>query len=355
MAAGAATRRNVGRVSPTWWVLLGSLAVQVASKDSDDLVRGPVQPSPIRVPVLRRAYDGAPEHGRRLVGEISGNLETLGYYAANVCIGSPGSMHQLIIDTGSSMTAVPCATCTTCGRHKNPKYNPVRSLTSKRLGCKNPPFHMRCSRCENTQCGYAVSYTEGSQIRGAVFTDHVHFGDGLTAFTERMVVGCQTHETGLFKGQVADGMCVRACERTVRDQGLGCPGGGGGGGGGGHCSASPLRSSGAAGRSPLFAPHRRLTRTRRAGGSRAQHGDFRDAERRPCVAHADRPSCRAPPHPEHVLLLSRRPHGPARARRHRAARARSRGAMAADARPKVLFSRAQRHTARRAKLSCARA
>jgi hypothetical protein len=169
--------------------------------------------SPWRVPVLPRAYvhEG---RGRRLSGEISGNLETLGYYAANVCIGSPGTMHQLIIDTGSSMTAVPCATCTTCGRHKNPKYNPSRSLTSERLGCKNPPFHMRCSRCERAQCGYSVSYTEGSQIRGAVFTDHMHFGDGPKSFTERMVVGCQTFETGLFKGQVADGMYARRPPRA---------------------------------------------------------------------------------------------------------------------------------------------
>lgn len=174
--------------------------------------------SPRRVPVLRALDLLGGGHGRRLSAQISGNLETLGYYAANICIGSPGTMHQVIIDTGSSMTAVPCATCTSCGHHKNPKYNPSRSRTSERLGCQNPPFNMHCARCERTQCGYAVSYTEGSQIRGEVMTDHVHFGDGASSFTERMVVGCQTYETGLFRGQVADGMCARRLRAGASDR-----------------------------------------------------------------------------------------------------------------------------------------
>jgi hypothetical protein len=77
---------------------------------------------------------------------------------------------------------------------------------------------MHCARCERTQCGYAVSYTEGSQIRGEVMTDHVHFGDGASSFTERMVVGCQTYETGLFRGQVADGMCARRLRAGASDR-----------------------------------------------------------------------------------------------------------------------------------------
>lgn len=206
MAEVASLRRRTGYTALACLLAAG---LDSAAGPTD----GGVRDSPVRVPVLRRAYEGG-RRGRQLKGDISGNLETLGYYAANVCIGSPGSMHQLIIDTGSSMTAVPCATCTTCGRHKNPKYNPRQSQTSEPLGCKNPPYNMRCARCESTQCGYAVSYTEGSKIRGRVYTDHVHFGDGPRAFTERMVVGCQTYETGLFKGQVADGIMGISATRS---------------------------------------------------------------------------------------------------------------------------------------------
>ena len=54
---------------------------------------------PRAVPVPGRAGEG-----RRLA--LSGELHTLGYYSTIVCLGSPGQPYDLIVDTGSSITAV---------------------------------------------------------------------------------------------------------------------------------------------------------------------------------------------------------------------------------------------------------
>jgi len=67
---------------------------------------------------------------------LSGDLPTLGYFAADVCLGNPARTFTLIVDTGSGMTAVPCASCVHCGRHaKGTRFDPGASSTSKPLGC----------------------------------------------------------------------------------------------------------------------------------------------------------------------------------------------------------------------------
>ena len=50
--------------------------------------------------------------------KLDGNLHTLGYFAAEVCVGPPGNQKsfQLIVDTGSSLTAFPCQDCAHCGQ-----------------------------------------------------------------------------------------------------------------------------------------------------------------------------------------------------------------------------------------------
>lgn len=50
-------------------------------------------------------------HKRRLSSltglELDGNLNTLGYFSAEVCVGNPAKSFDLIIDTGSALTAFP--------------------------------------------------------------------------------------------------------------------------------------------------------------------------------------------------------------------------------------------------------
>ena len=51
--------------------------------------------------------------------ELQGNLHTLGYFSAYVCAGTPQTKFDLIVDTGSSLTAMPCRDCTHCGTHRH--------------------------------------------------------------------------------------------------------------------------------------------------------------------------------------------------------------------------------------------
>lgn len=81
--------------------------------------------------------------GRRLSsdGVLSGALHSLGYYSTDVCLGSPPRKYDLIVDTGSSLTAVPCSTCARCGEHvcgRAGRFDPALSKTAKPVECSAP-------------------------------------------------------------------------------------------------------------------------------------------------------------------------------------------------------------------------
>ena len=146
--------------------------------------------------------------GRRLAAvsdgwRLNGNLHTLGYFAASVCIGSSSTTFELIVDTGSSLAAMPCAGCSSCGHHKaGARFDPGKSTSASSFSCSRPPPSMRCSNCASgSKCGYSVSYTEGSSISGYMVEDKLHLSSdhGVTSVTASF--GCQTHETGLFHSQ----------------------------------------------------------------------------------------------------------------------------------------------------------
>ena len=152
-------------------------------------------------------------HGRRLVsgGVLAGALHTLGYYSTDVCLGSPAKRYDLIIDTGSSITAVPCSTCRQCGNHHcgiTGRFDLSRSLTGKPVACRENPA-LQCESCASNMCTYSVHYTEGSAIKGHVISDVTRFLRTGTSPEEedvpmdvRVFFGCQTLETGMFFKQV---------------------------------------------------------------------------------------------------------------------------------------------------------
>lgn len=144
--------------------------------------------------------------------ELEGNLHTLGYFSADICIGSPQRKFDLIVDTGSSLTALPCTNCGHCGRHQHSsspgtRYDTSSSKGAAEFSCSHPPAGMRsCRTCDNGKCGYGVSYTEGSSIRGHLVSDTVWFAHGPSRVGVKAAFGCQTYESGLFYSQVADGI-----------------------------------------------------------------------------------------------------------------------------------------------------
>ena len=158
-----------------------------------------------------RAHDGEGPRRRRLTalrGPLKGNLESLGYYAVDVCVGTPPTQQfELIVDTGSGTTAFPCAGCSGCGHHlTGARYDASRSSSAEPLTCASS----KCPHCyssRSSECKYSVSYTEGSSIGGHIVVDTFTFYDAAGRRTPVPAsFGCQTHETGMFKSQKADGI-----------------------------------------------------------------------------------------------------------------------------------------------------
>ena len=150
---------------------------------------------------------------RRLLGNanrVHGDLSSLGYFSADVCLGTPAISFDLILDTGSSMTALPCSGCLHCGTHMHgsvggKRYSEASSTSGSVVSCNDETCPSR--RCTNGQCAYSISYTEGSRVRGHMVRDTFWLASAEGArVAVPHVFGCQEYESGLFYSQVADGI-----------------------------------------------------------------------------------------------------------------------------------------------------
>ena len=166
--------------------------------------------------LLQQDVAGAP---RRQLGlgvvqeEIAGDLVNAGYFSAQLLVGTPPQPFSLIVDTGSSVTAIPCTGCRECGVHSNPRFEPARSQTFERLGCDASAGYY-CASCDAaSECGYRVAYQEGSSYSGYLALDTIRVGQGGACVQLEFPFGCSTEETGLFTSQQADGIMGLASSR----------------------------------------------------------------------------------------------------------------------------------------------
>ncbi|KAH9315061.1 hypothetical protein KI387_023688, partial [Taxus chinensis] len=125
------------------------------------------------------------------------------YYTTRLRIGTPQQEFALIVDSGSTVTYVPCSTCTQCGNHQDPRFQPELSNTYKPVKCG-----VDCSNCdiEKNQCKYERQYAEMSSSSGVLGEDIVSFGDESALRPQRAVFGCENSETGDIYHQHADGI-----------------------------------------------------------------------------------------------------------------------------------------------------
>ncbi|KAL7083913.1 hypothetical protein ACP275_14G191500 [Erythranthe tilingii] len=125
-----------------------------------------------------------------------------GYYTTRLWIGTPPQRFALIVDTGSTVTYVPCSTCEQCGKHQDPKFQPDLSSTYQPVKC-----NIDCS-CDNEreQCIYERQYAEMSSSSGVLGEDIVSFGNQSELEPQRAVFGCENMETGDLYSQHADGI-----------------------------------------------------------------------------------------------------------------------------------------------------
>jgi hypothetical protein len=140
-----------------------------------------------------------------ILASLRGDLR-LGYFSTIVGIGTPPQYFELIVDTGSTITAVPCAGCTQCGSHH--KFDADRSSTAKRC-------------VGGAECSYFIRYQEGSSYQGRYVTDRFTIGSAHACSALPYRFGCSASEAGLFRSQIADGILgiapTRQPRRTLQD------------------------------------------------------------------------------------------------------------------------------------------
>ncbi|XP_058080308.1 aspartic proteinase 36-like [Magnolia sinica] len=143
------------------------------------------------------------------------DLLTNGYYTTRLYIGTPPQKFALIVDTGSTVTYVPCSTCEQCGKHQDPRFDFEKSSTYQPVKCT---LDCTCDR-DNMQCTYERQYAEMSSSSGVLGNDILSFGKESALEPQRAVFGCENIETGDLFSQRADGiMGLGRGQLSVMDQ-----------------------------------------------------------------------------------------------------------------------------------------
>lgn len=106
------------------------------------------------------------------------------------------------MDSGSTVTYVPCSSCEQCGNHQDPRFQPDLSSTYQPVKCN---IDCTCD-VDNVQCTYERQYAEMSSSSGVLGEDIVSFGNLSALVPQRAVFGCENSETGDLFNQHADGI-----------------------------------------------------------------------------------------------------------------------------------------------------
>ncbi|KAA8522620.1 hypothetical protein F0562_013019 [Nyssa sinensis] len=154
------------------------------------------------VGISRRHLQRSDPHHLKARMRLYDDLLRNGYYTTRLWIGTPPQTFALIVDTGSTVTYVPCSTCKQCGKHQDPKFQPELSNTYQPVEC-----NIDCT-CDNdrVQCVYERQYAEMSSSSGVLGEDIISFGNQSVLTPQRAVFGCENVETGDIYRQHADGI-----------------------------------------------------------------------------------------------------------------------------------------------------
>ena len=120
----------------------------------------------------------------RISMRLRGDTE-LGYYYITLFFGTPLQRQTLIVDTGSSVTAIPCGECDCGPNHFDYSFDTRSSDTFQDIACYEQIGEYTCSDC-NGKCYFHSGYAEGSAYNGNYKKDFVMFGDEAEKYYEIM-------------------------------------------------------------------------------------------------------------------------------------------------------------------------
>ncbi|GLJ40248.1 hypothetical protein SUGI_0826480 [Cryptomeria japonica] len=117
-----------------------------------------------------------------------------GDYIINLGFGTPQQSFYTLVDTGSDITWIPCATCTDCA---GDVFDASKSSTYKYLSCSSETCQALGSTptCGNYKCSIKQTYGDGSEVTQLLSTESLAVASqSMPAF----VFGCATDRTGLI-------------------------------------------------------------------------------------------------------------------------------------------------------------
>ncbi|XP_062222180.1 aspartyl protease family protein At5g10770-like isoform X2 [Phragmites australis] len=124
-------------------------------------------------------------------------------YVVTVSLGTPGVTQTLEVDTGSDLSWVQCKPCaaSSCYSQKDPLFDPTQTSSYAAVPCGGSAcagLGIYADGCSGAQCGYVISYGDGSNTTGVYSSDTLT----LTAkdAVEGFFFGCGHAQNGLFSG-----------------------------------------------------------------------------------------------------------------------------------------------------------
>ena len=151
----------------------------------------------------------SPENDPEFLHQAYGDSYALNYYYTTLYFGPKKMPQTFILDTGSPTTTAPCSKCKSCGKHLNKPYEFLDETTI--LKCYTDECNSISSICVNSQCGFSISYSEGSRLSGFynlqdIYLENINNSPIISSQPFTLPIGCTTTETHLFVTQLADGI-----------------------------------------------------------------------------------------------------------------------------------------------------